>query len=135
MPVPVSHGTCGIPWDVHGPVIARCLSQCPMVHVGSHGMSSMDQLSRGAFSSVPWYTLDPMACPWTSDREVPTHGTCGIAWDAYVHGPVRANIFFGRGFDFLNSEIHIVFGVQLLELNFAALWKVYRGSETHLQPC
>ena len=69
---------------------------------------------------------------------MPTHGTCGIARGAYVHGPVRANIFFGRGFDlqnFLNSEIHIVFGVQLLELSFAALWKVYRGSETHLQSC
>ena len=36
----LSHGTCGILCDVHGPV--KCLSQCPMVHVGSHGMS-MDQ--------------------------------------------------------------------------------------------
>ena len=35
VPVP-----CSVPWhmwDAYGPVIARCLSQCPMVHVGSHG--------------------------------------------------------------------------------------------------
>ena len=91
----------------------------------------------------PMVMWDPMGCPWTSEVPVPvSHGTCGIPWTSDhevlvpvshgtrgiawdVHGPVRANIFFGRGFDL---EIHLVFGVQLLELNGVLAAVVFQKS-------